>query len=73
VRLCLYALFDKYLDPEEEARQILAPTATDRLIRQVRGALKNAITAQGGKITNNEVEAAAKQMASQLEKGGSDP
>jgi uncharacterized membrane protein len=70
VRAWAFVLFEKHLDITEEVRRILNPTPADKLVRQARGALKNAITARGGKITGNMVEQAAREIAAQLNYSG---
>jgi hypothetical protein len=64
VRAWLCGLFDKYLNITEEVRKILEPQPDDALLRQVRGALRQAMNNQKGKIT--DAEKAAKQIVAQL-------
>lgn len=64
LRRWLSLLFDRYAHIEEEAGRMLDPTPDDRLMRQIRGALKMAMHNQGGKIT--DIDKATKQVIAQL-------
>jgi dsRNA-specific ribonuclease len=69
VKEWLFSLFDKYLDIEEEARKILAPTPEDKFVKQVRGAVKMVVS-QRGPITANNVEKMSALVAAHLQQNG---
>jgi dsRNA-specific ribonuclease len=69
VRLWLFGLFGKYLDIAEEVRRILEPSPEDKLMKQVRGALKMVIGQQGGKVTGSNLDEVTKQIVAQLRNG----
>lgn len=62
----LWSLFDRHMDIEEEARRILDPSEKDRLLKVVRGALKNAMRTEGQQIPDKTLETATKQIVSHL-------
>jgi len=71
MRAWLWSLFDKYMEVEEEARKLLDPTLNDALVRSVQGALRNAMRNNSGKVTEQNIEKAAKQIVAQLQQSSS--
>lgn len=64
MRAWLWSLFDKHIDIEGEVRRMTGPQPVEKLERQVRGALKQALKNQGGKIT--DIQKTAKMIVSTI-------
>jgi hypothetical protein len=61
-RAWLWSLFDRHMDVAGEARRISSPEEKDRLARIVRGALHNTLKGNGGRITEQSIESATRQI-----------
>lgn len=71
VKLWLWSLFDRHMDINEEARRMVDPDEVERLMKVVRGALKNAMKLEHQKVTERSIEIASKQIVSHLKNNGS--
>jgi dsRNA-specific ribonuclease len=63
-RTWLWQVFDRHMDMEAEVRRITEPPADEQLEKQVRGALKQVLASQNGRIT--DIQKAARIVIASL-------